>query len=944
MKFKSNMSFGSDIVDAAIKRLKDLDNFDFRNMDLKEQAVSFIRKNEFYDPYIPMALDICSSFKKNMNLKNLKFFINVNNARILKLQKENSFYENYIFSLLRELENEALNLETLTEEKQIKFFYGSSFAFFNNFSRDKSYGLQFSNKDFLIDHKTKESFKEQEMCSVIKNLGITLPIIDKTLIPILDIEIINEETTSGDFLFELERSDPMNLVQKNKVFNYSVAFKKHDQKRKYAREKSELTLLFKLGAKLPVNNLKVTSASLNAFEIEEISYIDDQGQRIKINEYEIEGTFESNFLFKQIETDLIFLKINQYNSSGSSEIPSRFVSAQEAILENMNLISGSLEDVEVIQADVFDISLNEVEVNLITFETKGIFRSEYKEISNAYSLNLSQSSAIPSLIELKDSYLEDYLILSDEVLIENYLGLKVFAEDGGILINETIPLVDNKYKQTEYIEPVGNIMRFKLFPLMNGIKAENVVLQIDLVEECVTIEEVVEEKVDYEIEETEQEFELVVTDDRYTADSKVELLEGINSFVQESMEMEELDYIITQWVIEDLTRQNDIIEGLIDGIINGNIGYGSINIKDFIRDDGLGTLTGIPMDIYWIYEYTQNVDTGVYSVKLIDPNIGIPLNRIDFNDVGRAAKINVSAAYVNLQNVISTPIYNSYVNNQMYQMYSSSPNWQSVDMDINSHNKTENEILTNNSGSYQSSTSTTTTEVCEEFYRVSFKYPHELRIGDRFEFYYSEKDFYLSAVVGNIVDDYTILIPKNYIGTIEPSLLGVELEEYQFYKVPSNANNIEVYEEAKKLKMGRDYQISPDNGSNWYNSIPLDVKISILRKKAKAGNFLVKYNKVNHNKFYIAKYFVAPQQWLSKKGEVVLNNNRIELKEPLSTNEGIVSSIFVIRNGFKNKYLSPVIYEYNMYGYEEEPLLNKKGLTYNKYLTNRKLRKPANVN
>ena len=943
MKFKSNISFSSDIIDAAIKRLKDLDNFDFRDIDLKEQAVSFIKKNEFYDPYIPMSLDICSSFKKNMNLKNLKFFINVNNARILKLQKENNFYENYIFSLLKELENEALNLESLTEEKQIKFFYGSSFAFFNNFSRDKSYGLQFSNKDFLIDHKTKESFREQEMCSVIKNLGITLPILDKTSIPIIDIEIINEETTSGDFLFELEKSNTMNLVQKNKVFNYSVAFKKHDSKRKYAREKSELTLLFKLGAKLPVNNLKVTSASLNAFEIEEISYIDGKGKRIKINEYEIEGTFESNFLFKQIETDLIFLKVCQYNSTGSSEIPNRFLRAEEAILENMNLVSGSLENVEFIQADVFDISLNEVELNLITFETKGIFRSEYKEISNAYSLNLTQSSVIPSLVKLKDSYLEDYLILSDEVLIENYLGLKVFTEEGGVLINETIPLVDNKYKQTEYIEPVGNIMRFKLFPLMNGIKAENVVLQIDLVEECVTVEEIVEEKVDYEIEEAEEEITLIVTDDSYTADSKIELLEGINDFVQESMDMQELDYIITQWVVKDILDQN-IIESLTDSLLNGNVGYGSINIKDFIRDDGLGTLTGIPMDVYWIYEYTQNVNTGIYSVKLLDPSIGIPLTRVDFNDVGKAAKINISASYVNLKNVVSASFYNAYVNNQTYQMHSSSPNWQSVDLDINSHNKTESEILSNNSRSYESSTNTTTTEVCEEFYKVSFKYPHELRIGDRFEFYYSEKDFYLSAVVGNIVDDYIILIPKNYIGSIEPALLGIELEEYQFYKVPSNANNIEVYEEAKKLKMGRDYQISPDNGSNWYNSIPLDVKISILRKKAKAGNFLVKYSKVNHNKFYIAKYFVAPQQWLSKKGEVVLNNNRIELKEPLATNEGIVSAIFVIRNGFKNKYLSPVIYEYNMYGYEEEPLLNKKGLIYNKYLTNRNLRKPANVN
>lgn len=943
MKFKSNLSFGADIIDAAIKRLKDIDNFDFKDINLKEKAVSFIKNNEYYDPYIPNSSDIYSSFRKNLNLKNLKFFLNINNARILKLKAENNFYENYIFSLLKELENESLHLDTLTEEKQIKFFYGSTFAFFNNFSRDKSYGLQFSNKDFTVDHKTKESFKEQEICSVVKNLGVTLPILSKISIPITDIEIINEETTSGDFLQELAKSDPMNLIQKNKVFNYSVAFKKHDDKRKYSREKSELTLLFKLGAKLPINSLKIVSAALNAFEIEEISYINSLGERIKINEYEIEGTFESNFLFKQIETSLVYIKIAQYNCSGSSEIPSRFLGPRESILENMNFISGSLEGVEVIEADVFDISLNEVELNLITFGDKGVFRSEYKEISNAYSLNLTQSSVVPSLVQLKDSYIEDYLILSDEVLIEKYLGLKVFAEDGGILIDDTIPLVDNKYKQTEYIEPIGNVMRLKLFPLMNGIKAENVILQIDLTEECVTIEEVIEKKVDYGIEEEETEIELIVVDDSYTADVKTELLEGINDFVQESMEMEELDYIITQWVVNDILSENlATMESWIDGISNGNIGFGSINIKDFIRDDGFGSMVGIPMNIYQAYEYTQDQVTGVYSIKFIDPNIGIPLTRIGFNDIGRAAIINVTSAYFNLETKISSVAYTSYVNNQMYQLHSSSPNWQEVD--INGHNKDEDEVFRNSSANYESSAATSTTEVCEEFYKVSFKYPHELRTGEKFDFYYSEKDFYLNATVGKVVDDYIVLIPKNYIGSIDPSLLGIELEEYQFYKVPSNVNNIEIFEETKKLKMGRDYMISPDNGSNWYNSIPLDVKISILRKKAKAGNFLIKYDKANHNKFYIAKYFVAPQQWLSKSGEVVLNNNRIELKEPLSRNEGVVSAIFVIRNGFKNKYLSPVIFEYNMYGYEEEPLLDKKGLIYNKSLTSKKIRKPANVN
>ena len=128
-----------------------------------------------------------------------------------------------------------------------------------------------------------------------------------------------------------------------------------------------------------------------------------------------------------------------------------------------NFLSNSAEHKESLEGYVYDISINTIKIGLLAFGDKGIFRSKPKEISNCVSFNLEHSAVIPSIMELRDSYIQDYLILSENVLIEAYGGLKVYDSFGGLLINQLIPLPDSLDKQTEYIDPVGRDFRFKLF-------------------------------------------------------------------------------------------------------------------------------------------------------------------------------------------------------------------------------------------------------------------------------------------------------------------------------------------------------------------------------------------------------------------------------------------------------------------------------------------------
>lgn len=954
MNFERKETFTSEIIEAAIKRLKDIDNYDFSEISLEKKALDFAKANPSYYPYIPGNIEVFNSFKKNLGLKNLKYFINLLNIKTEKLEEKTLLQNEYIYSLVKELENESLNLEAFNEEKRIKFFQEASFASFNSFSKDSAFGLKFSNKDFLIDFKTKKLFNQNEICSTIKNLGLSLPIVSKEKIPILDIEVINEETTSGDTEVPLRESPTSNLTDRNKSYHYTVLFKKSDKKRKYPTEHAELTLKIELGSKMPINNIKTSSSSPNPFEMEEISYVDESGSRIKINEVSLDGTFESNYIFDLIETDTIFLKFKQVTPVGFSTVASKKEKPLDRILRTANLVSGSSENIEDIEGYVYDISINEIEVNLLTYGERGIFRSELKEISNATSLNIRESSVIPSLISLSQSYLQEYLVLSDDVLIEKYLGLKFFNSDGSVLFNNVIPLIDNNYKQTEYLDGDGNQMRLKLFPMMFSKFPKNYISRIELVEECYTWTEEVEVPEDSGSPGEEvPEIDLVVDSDEYTAEYKAGLLEGINDWVQESLEMEIIDKIITDLVIQDIVNQN-ILETILDGYITGNGGYGVINLKDFIIDDGMGALTGypdylegtIPLDVYIGYEYFLN-EFEVGSVRLIDPTVGFNLQKVKAPDVGIASKWNLSSLAFNNTNLINSGRVSagiaSFINTNRINLYSQNPNFMYTDLDLNAHNKTEEDIE-EALIEVEEISSSREVEHCAKFYKIAFQDEHNFVPGDSFEFFIADKNFILKAIVSKVVDSRTVFVSKALVGSLESSLLNVDLSGQNYFQIEDSNEYIEIFEEARRLKIGSDFLVSPDNGSNWYERIPLDVKTSFISNKAKAGDFLIKIKRFDKNKLYIGKYMVSPYQALSKDGKVLLKNKRVEIQSPLSESEGVASAILVMRSGFKNKYLSPIVYEYTMYGYENEPKMMKEGLKYNKSLKDKKRVGRINVN
>ena len=99
MKFKNNINFTKDIIDAGYKRIKDIDNFDFSKLELEGSVSRFVNNTKDYNAYIPNVFEIFSSFRKNSSIRNLKYFVNILSVQLGKIEEENNFYKDYVFFL-----------------------------------------------------------------------------------------------------------------------------------------------------------------------------------------------------------------------------------------------------------------------------------------------------------------------------------------------------------------------------------------------------------------------------------------------------------------------------------------------------------------------------------------------------------------------------------------------------------------------------------------------------------------------------------------------------------------------------------------------------------------------------------------------------------------------------------------------------------------------------
>lgn len=207
---------------------------------------------------------------------------------------------------------------------------------------------------------------------------------------------------------------------------------------------------------------------------------------------------------------------------------------------------------------------------------------------------------------------------------------------------------------------------------------------------------------------------------------------------------------------------------------------------------------------------------------------------------------------------------------------------------------------------------------------IKSKNPHFLKKEDVLRFISTDGNLIGKTKVIEVKDEYSFYISSENIGItsyrhIEDNLINRFTEgKYFFIK---DEGFLKITEDEKELKIGQDFLISVNEGSFYFNFLPIDSSFDFYHENATAGNFYIKFKNLNTSSFYFIEYYHLEDQFLSKDKYIKLKMNSIEFSKEIRGRSGEIKTLIIMRSGTAEAYNSPIILGYDLIVYEEE---NKK--------------------
>ena len=500
-RFKEAVNLQREGFVAALTRLRD-DGVVRTESEMRTVARQYLKQygNSLKTPPLRYG-EVLESASEQVYLKDIKFHINSFNLKSNSLKDKVGLCVKDGMASLREMQRELIGLLSETTEEEIKLLGNFSKAHFNSFVRGIDSQLLWDDKRALRDFKTGYSFKEKDLMHVMPNAGLVLPIKDKVEIPILDVMVIDEATDVGDTVVPLQTSPVRNLLRKNKVFNHVVLRQEFDHSsRKYKRKTSydaypyscvsTLTLELIMPSMVELNYLTFTPIGDSTIQIKQLSYKSEDGAEIALNSSVINSETSTTLLFQPTHMTHLRIQFEQQATVGRRRmvVGDKRLNAFNNMLNKTNM-SLRFPDVRTEKPGlVYDFSLSDVSVGLASFNGRGYFRS-----ANAIKVDSLLGFAWSSMLEQItphdsfDTYLKSASLPDGQVILEGYVyaklfggkvgGAKVAPISGGgkqtkasdflrdtLLLDAIVPIPDNYPIQVEYIEPVVDIAKVKLFP------------------------------------------------------------------------------------------------------------------------------------------------------------------------------------------------------------------------------------------------------------------------------------------------------------------------------------------------------------------------------------------------------------------------------------------------------------------------------------------------
>jgi hypothetical protein len=478
-KFKDSLLFRRHLLEAANKRVLDSPFVSYTQVELQQLGVQVLRNlNALRAPLLKETFPINSAAERNF-LKDFKYFTYLMNSKLISLEKlieadrvESAFN-------IKKIQKEVVALDTEIEEKEIELLGNYSEVHLNTFSRTKDSQLQYSDMSWLVDFKTDVTYQEKYLMDILGAGSLTNPVRAYSKAPIKEAHIIDELSDSGDSEAPLHFSKPSNLFRDEKIFRYVVVRKEFDNSSRLFKSKtsfeqypysciSTLTVQLDLANLMQVNVLRINPLGDSTVLIKDLRYINESGEEISLTTVTLNAQTETVILFEPILTKHLIIQFEQKAHIEKTDVvatDSR-VAAINSKLSAKGFTNQLPQKKNKVEGRVYDFSIENLEVGLNVYETKGIFRALPIKVSSPIGVEVQKEvEAIVPTTSLEKDYYKAYSIFPEgATLLESYVGVKLWDKDNNKRVDSLVPVLDTKLKQKEVLAPISEIARFKLFP------------------------------------------------------------------------------------------------------------------------------------------------------------------------------------------------------------------------------------------------------------------------------------------------------------------------------------------------------------------------------------------------------------------------------------------------------------------------------------------------
>lgn len=453
------------VLQAAKRRISDSAFTKLSDKELQIFAEKYLQNSQFQIPSSSGG-QLISSQTIRSYLKDGKFLVNLLNAQTTALDEEIQFSNAEFAGGLIELQKEALAINGSITENEIKVYGNYSTVHFNAFVRAIDTGLGISDRIYSHDPKTGLTFLPEHQCGVIPGVGMTLPIRQELLAPMVDCYLVGEESDFGDTRAPLISTSAKNVFLPGKVFRHVIIRKEFDETtRRYLKGKSKISLMVVLGGVQQINKLALKPLGQSTLKLESISYLNETGEEIELSVLDVSIDTQTVLLFTPIRTKYLKVTVSQ-----SAPVSKTQYTATEQTIEAINrtLAGAGFQSQfpqvsETLQGRVYDFSIEDISLSLVEYRPLGFFKAQPLEIKAPLGLTFSKSLS---------RLLESQVLISgptpplvpEQGLVETYIGVDLIDQLNTMAVHDLIPIPDALPIQSEIISLVGTVSKVKLFP------------------------------------------------------------------------------------------------------------------------------------------------------------------------------------------------------------------------------------------------------------------------------------------------------------------------------------------------------------------------------------------------------------------------------------------------------------------------------------------------